>query len=291
MSIKKIVIVISVIIAIAFGFLAIKYFSTNQKFNAKLSGLYLGNQSWSGTITLTGDTTIIGSVTVLPGTIVKFVVGDDQKAVDEVPADGFNDKDPTRLKLYTTTHTSLYVFNKLIAQGTPDKQIIFTSDAQKPDLADWEAVIFRGNGSTVDNVIAEYNRNGFNPTGKQPDSVIKNSVFRHTFWGGVSSAHSNIQIIGNQFSDNGHEGIDLKYNGGQVVKNNTISDCHTGIASIAGSQIIENNTITNCGDGVYIDPKSKAKRINNTFNSAPEDSTKNWRYGDYTIPIFDYPEI
>lgn len=291
MSIKKIIIVISVIIAIIIGFLAVKYFSSSDKSNIKLSGLYLGNQVWSGTITLTGDTTVLGNVTVQPGTTVRFIVGDDQKSGDEVPADGFNDKDPTRLKSYTTTHSSLFILNKLVAQGSPDQPIIFTSAAGKPDLADWEAVIFRGNGSIVDNVIAEYNRNGFNPTGKQPDSIIKNSVFRHTLWGGVSSANSNISIIGNNFSDNGHEGIDLKYNGGQIVKNNTISDCHTGIASIAGAQIIENNTITNCGDGVYIDSKSTAQSINNSFIPAPENSQRIWRYGDYTIPIFDYPEL
>ena len=73
------------------------------------------------------------------------------------------------------------------------------------------------------------------------------------------------------------------------VANNIIEDCHTGIASIAGSQLIENNTITNCGDGVYIDPKSNAKSINNTFVSAPAGSVREWRYGNYAIPIFGNP--
>lgn len=291
MKFNKILVLGGVIIVIAIGYFAVKYFSTTESSDAKISGTRIGNQVWSGEITLTGDTNIIGNLTVKPGSTIKFSVGDDQKSGDEVPADGFNNQDPTRLKSYSKTHASLYVFGKLIAQGTPDKKILFTSASPSPTLADWEAVIFRGNGSVVDNVIAEYNRNGFNPTGKQPDSIIKNSVFRHTLWGGVSSANSNIQIIGNQFSDNGHEGIDLKYTGGQVVKNNTISDCHTGIASIAGAQIIENNTITNCGDGVMISDQSTAKSINNTFISAPENSQRVWRYGDYTIPIFGYPEL
>lgn len=291
MQFKRIILIIGVIVLVAVGIVAVKYFSTSEKTDAKISGNYIGNQVWSGQIIVTGDTNIIGNLTVTPGSTVKFAVGDDQKGGDEVPADGFNDKDPTRLQSYGETHSSLYVFGKLIAQGAPDKKITFTSASPTPALADWEAVIFRGNGSIVENVIAEYNRNGFNPTGKQPDSVIKNSIFRHTLWGGVSSANSDIQIIGNQFSDNGHEGIDLKYNGPQVVKNNTISDCHTGIASIAGAQIIENNTITSCGDGVMISDQSSAKSINNTFISAPDDSPRVWRYGDYTIPIFGYPEL
>ncbi|KKU26289.1 MAG: hypothetical protein UX39_C0010G0001, partial [Candidatus Magasanikbacteria bacterium GW2011_GWA2_46_17] len=63
------------------------------------------------------------------------------------------------------------------------------------------------------------------------------------------------------------------------------------IASIAGSQIIKNNIITNCGDGVYIDPKSSATSIDNIFTPAPEESRRVWKYGNYEIPVFDYPKI
>lgn len=288
---KKILFVVGIIVAVAVGLAAIKFFSTTEKSDAKLSGIYLGSQIWSGEIVLTGDTLIFGDLTVKPDTKIKFEVGDDRGSGDEVPADGFNDKDPTRLKSYGITHTNLFIFKKLLAEGTPDRQILFTSAAEQPNLADWEAVIFRGNGSILDNVTVEYNRNGLNPTGNQPDSIIKNSLIRHSLWGGISSANSNIQIIGNQFSDNGHEGIDLKHKGPQIVKNNLISDCHTGIASIAGKQTIENNVITDCGDGVYISEMSASQSINNKFTPAPEDSQRVWRYGDYIIPIFGIPEI
>ena len=253
--------------------------------------MYYGNQVWSDEITITGDTEILGNLTVLPGTVVKFVVGDDRGRGDEVPADGFNDKDPTRLKSYTTTHSSLFILRKFIAKGIPGQLITFTSVAQKPNLADWEAIIFEGDGSIVDNVIVEYTRNGLNPIGKQPNSVIQKSVSRHSLWGAISAANSNIKIINNHLSDVGHEGIDLKFNGNQEVSGNQIDDCHTGIASIAGSQLIKNNRITNCGDGVYIDPKSSATTIDNTFESAPADSQRVWQYGDYKIPVFDYPEL
>lgn len=255
-----------------------------------MSGVYLGNQIWSGEITITGDTEILGNLTVLPGTIVKFVVGDDQERGDEVEEDGFNDNDPTRLKSYTTTHAGLFILQKFIARGTKDKKIIFTSAAEKPYLADWEAIVWQGNGSIVDNVVVEYTRNGLNPVGKQPDSVIQNSISRHSMWGAISAANSNIKIVNNHLSDAGHEGIDLKSDGNQEVSGNIIDDCHTGIASMAGSQLIKNNIITNCGDGVYIDPKSSATSIDNTFVSAPEDSKREWRYGKYAIPIFGYPK-
>lgn len=291
MSNGKIFIPIGIILFVIIGFIAIKLFSTTKNANAKISGRYFGNQIWSGEITITGDTEILGDLTVLPGTIVKFVVGDDRSRGDEVPADGFNDKDPTRLKSYTTTHSSLFILRKFIVKGIPGQLIIFTSAAQKPNLADWEAIIFAGDKSIVDNVVVEYTRNGLNPIGKQPNSVIQNSVSRHSLWGAISAANSNIKIINNHLSDAGHEGIDLKFNGNQEVAGNIIDDCHTGIASIDGSQLIRNNTITNCGDGVYIDPKSGATSIDNTFVSAPEESQRVWRYGNYEIPIFGYPEI
>ncbi len=288
---KKLIVFIFTIVAITGGFTAYKYFSTVQKSDISLSGISIGNQIWSGEIYVTGDIAIIGNLTVMPGTTVKFMVGDDRRRGDEVPADGFNDKDPTRLKSYTTSHSGLFVSGKLIAKGTPAGPVIFTSAAQQPDLADWEAIVFRGNGSIVDNITVEYTRNGINPIGKQPNSVIQNTISRHTMWGAISSANSNIRIVNNYLSDAGHEGIDLKYNGDQEVANNIIDDCHTGIASMAGSQLIKDNSITNCGDGVYIDPKSSATAVGNSFVSAPEESRRVWRYGDYEIPVFDYPEL
>ncbi|OGI19259.1 MAG: hypothetical protein A3J06_03865 [Candidatus Moranbacteria bacterium RIFCSPLOWO2_02_FULL_48_19] len=288
----KKILYISVIIAVTIvGIVVYKYFSTTQKSNTSVSGWFIGNQIWNGDIYVTGDVEILGNLTVLPGATIKFSVGDDRHKGDEVPTDGFNDKDPTRLKSYTTTHSSLFVLKKFIAKGTKDRPIIFTSAASKPNLADWEAIIFQGDGSIVENIIVEYTRNGINPIGEQPNSVIQNSISRHAMWGAISAANSNIKIINNNLSDAGHEGIDLKFNGNQEVVGNTINDCHTGIASIAGSQLIKNNIITNCGDGVYIDAQSSATSINNTFVPAPAESQRIWRYGNYTIPVFGGPEI
>ncbi len=287
---KKIRIIICFILFTTLGLLAVKFLSTEKVSNTKISGIYFSNQVWSGEIVITGDTVILGNLTVLPGAVVRFTVGDDRGWGDEVEKDGFNDNDPTRLKLYTTTHSSLFILKKLNAEGRRDNKIIFTSAAEKPYLADWEAIVFQGDGSILDNVVVEYTRNGLNPVGEQPNSVIQNSISRHSLWGAISAANSNIKIVNNHLSDAGHEGIDLKYNGNQEVSGNVIDDCHTGIASIAGSQLIKNNAITNCGDGVYIDPESRAISIDNTFVTAPEDSTREWHYGNYVISIFGYPK-
>ncbi|MBI5135390.1 right-handed parallel beta-helix repeat-containing protein [Candidatus Uhrbacteria bacterium] len=289
MNWKKGLVLLGAVIALITVVFLIKFFSTTQLSNTSVSGWYLGNQIWSGNIIVTGDVQIFGNLTVLPGTTVKFSVGDDRRWGDEVPADGFNDNDPTRLLSYSTTHSSLFVLRQFVATGESSQPILFTSAAEKPQLADWEAIIFMGDGSIVEHSIVEYTRNGLNPAGAQPNSVIKNSISRHALWGAISSANSNIRIINNQLSDAGHEGIDLKYDGNQEVSGNVIDDCHTGIASMAGSQMIKNNTITNCGDGVFLSPESRAISVGNTFIPAPEGSPRVWRYGTYTIPIFGYP--
>lgn len=290
MNIKKILFIVGAIIGVVIVCIVYVFFSTTQKSNTRVSGWYIGNQIWSGSMYVTGDVEIFGGLTVMPGTTVRFSVGDDRHRGDEVSIDGFNDNDPTRLASYATTHSSLFVLGKFIAQGTKTQSIIFTSAAEKPNLADWEAIIFLGDGSAVDNCIVEYTRNGLNPVGRQPNSIIQNTISRHSMWGAISAANSDIKIVNNYLSDAGHEGIDLKSDGNQEVSGNVIDDCHTGIASIAGSQIIKNNIITNCGDGVYIDQKSSALSIDNDFTSAPEESKRVWRYGDYTIPVFGWPE-
>ena len=72
MSRGKIFIPIGIILFVVVGFITIKFFSTTKSANAKISGRYFGNQIWSGEITITGDTEILGNLTVLPSTVIKF---------------------------------------------------------------------------------------------------------------------------------------------------------------------------------------------------------------------------
>lgn len=294
MNRNKIVILVFVfliIISVITGIFAFKFFSVENIANTNRSGMYLGNQIWAGEITITGDTNIIGNLTILPGTIVRFVVGDDTHSGDEVPPDGYNDRDPTRLKSYTTTHSSLFVYRKLIAQGTADRKITFTSVSQTPHLADWESLIFQGDGSILNNIIVEYNRNGINPISDQPHSVIQNSIVRHVLWGTISSAQSNIQIMNNNLSDCGHEGVDVVRRGSQIIKGNTIEDCHAGIVVLGGSSVIENNTIKNCGGDISVDPNASPKLSNNTIIPPPPGSNREWPYGNFAYQLFGDPVI
>jgi len=84
------------------------------------SGTISKNESWAGTLTLTGNVTISSGVAlyILPGTTVKFNSG-----------------------------KSLNVYGILDAQGTEVAPIFFTSSQSSPSIGDWYRIYF---GSTSD---------------------------------------------------------------------------------------------------------------------------------------------
>ena len=92
----------------------------------------------------------------IPGTVVKFAVQDDQQDGWETPADGYNALDPTRLISYGKTHSSLMVEGKLTAAGTLNNKVLFTSAAENPKIADWEAIYPQDDRSLIEySIIAD----------------------------------------------------------------------------------------------------------------------------------------
>lgn len=246
---------------------------------------------WSGTVTITGDTGIDGDLIIEAGTVVKFVVGDDQKGGNGIEADGYNDKDPTRLANYEQSHASLSFMGKVTAIGTKENPITFTSAAKKPNHADWEGITFHGDGSTFEHIILEYSRHGLSPMGEHANSIVKNSTFRNNFWAGISGNDSSIQIISNQFSGSGHEAIDIQDGSSKaVIKNNVIKNCHTGIVVLGGSPEIKNNTMTNVGNGIHVTENATPVLSGNKITLAPDDSKLEWRYGDFAYQMFGDPK-
>ncbi len=255
----------------------------------KLHGMSLGNQEWSGTITLTGDTEVIGNLWIKPGTKVLFEVGDDQCSGDEVPADGYNDDDPTRLMSYTKTHTILVVQGKVTAKGSAEKQIVFTSASPNPTYADWESVCFLGNGSQFEYVLVEYARNGITPLLHHQKVRVSKCLFRHNYWSGLSLSTSDAEVTQCDISDSGHEGIDM-HSGNPLFKDNTIRDCHAGIVILEGHAVISGNKIIDCGDGVSLGNNASATMTNNEIVLASSDSRREWRYGNHAYPMFTPPQ-
>jgi hypothetical protein len=266
------------------------YFRTVEVEDARRSGFSIGHQVWKGEITVTGDVTILGSLAIEPGTTVRFAVGDDRGKGDEVPADGFNDLDPTRLLAYGRTHSNILVIGKVTAVGTEDRPITLTSASERPTFADWEAFLWTGNGSRLEGMVVEYTRNGLNPVGDQPDTVIGGNTLRHCLWGCISAGHSPVQIIENHASDCGHEGIDVQ-GADMVIRGNLIEDCNGGIVILGGSPIVENNTMRRTGGGIHVAPGATPTMAGNVHEPAPPDSALEWRYGTFRYKMYAGPAV
>ncbi len=284
---KEILLIVLLILIILGTFITIRSLSSKEIANATRSGIYLQNQIWSDNITITGDTKIFGDLTILPGTIVKFAVQDDQKKGDETAADGYNDNDPTRLLNYSKTHSDLFVLGKLIAVGTYNKRILFTSESKNPKLADWVGITPWGDGSRIEYSIIEWSRHGIGLGDKRTqNSIFKNNIIRNTLWGPLSLGKSSAQVYNNELYECGHEGIDVQ-GGSPIIMNNYIYDCHSGIVVLSGSPVIKNNIIKNVGDGIAVLNEAKPQLENNTIELAGSEAVKEWRYDNFSYKLFD----
>lgn len=250
---------------------------------------HIRSETWSGTINVTGDlfVDLASTLTIEPGTIIYVNTFDSAPEFSrEVLPDGFNDDDPTRLEEYDETHITIY--GKIIALGTEENPIIFTSASDNPKIADWSQLNL-GDGSRLDHVIVEYMRS---PGVDGDDVEITNSVFRHIMWGGISLGDKSPRIINNTIYDCGHEGIDV-HGGEPYIANNFIYDCNTGIVVITdylevvpgeffegrSNPTVVNNTLLNNGHGIYI-LNSDGTYINNTVTS-PVGPGKDWCFEDF----------
>ncbi len=283
---KKIFFIIVIVVIAA---VIVAYTQPENVSNQNVSGVVGRSQVWNGEILITGDTVVLGDLTVMPGTEVRFAVGDDQQAGYETPADGFNDLDPTRLLSYGKSHSSLTVLGKLIASGAPENKILFTSAAENPKIADWEAIYPQGDGSLIEYAVIEWSRNGISPGDEPtPNSIFRNNIIRYTMWGPVSTGWSSVQVYNNTIYECGHEGIDVQ-GGNPIIENNTIDSCHAGIVVLRGSAVVKNNKMTNVGNGIHIGKDATPILGNNRIGLAPPDSKKEWRYGDFAYPMFGDP--
>ena len=183
------------------------------------SGVLSEDEVWSGTIYVTGDIDVIEGVTltILPGTIVKVALTDDQhKGRDEpVTGDIYFPKDPP---FYEKEKITIRISGTLNAIGTPDNMIVFTSKSATPTTQDWGGLdIFHGR---LEYAIVEYAQ--YNNIQHSSNVVIANSIIRNILADCIGIGHSNPispQILNNEIYNCGHEGIDLA-GGSAIIKGN-----------------------------------------------------------------------
>lgn len=208
--------------------------------------------TWSGNIIVGGDIYVPPGVTltIAPGTVIKF------KKIDEKSDQNMFDIDSPYYP-----EAELIIRGRLIARGTSDNPIVFTSAEMTPRAADWGAINFLGSddnviehvkifcayngihahGGSVTVTYSEFARNGvgisFKKEEETPDAPWygKESTLKitHNLFagnkGGIGFRNSNAEILHNEIRDNKFFGIWPKENSKALVQYNEITGNMKGV--------------------------------------------------------------
>lgn len=208
--------------------------------------------TWNGTLVLAGDVYVPEGITltVEPGTQVKF------RRIDEISDQNMFVPDSPYYP-----QAELIVRGRLIAKGTKEKPIVFTSVEMDARAADWGAINFLGSdgnvieyakilcayngihahGSTVTVTNSEFVKNGVGISfkseeetpgvpwfGKRSQLTITGNLFANNK-GGIGFRNSDAEISHNEIRDNKFFGLWPKEDLNVVVSHNEITGNRKGI--------------------------------------------------------------
>ena len=239
------------------------------------SGTLQEDETWQGTICITGDVTVPEGITltILSGTQVIFAALQDDQASGE-----------------DTSRCELIIQGSLIAEGEESDLITFTSNSSSPQKNDWRGIIADISGSTevfrVRYAVIEYSKYGIYAVFRSDDHapIISNNTIRHITDKGIYcySDHASLAI---------------------TIENNTVFDVTTSDGIYCGSGYcsptitIENNTVHHANKGIrcYVEYETSTVKIaHNTIynnNSCGIHTYVYTRYGDprgaFNLSIID----
>ncbi len=216
------------------------------------SGQLKESEIWAGEILITGNVDFDHgvSLTINPGTKVLFEKNHDiasaswakwadeymKESNDPTKAKGYFRNDPTRAEGYRESHFSLTA--KIIAVGTKEAPIIFTSAQIKKEYADWITLVLLS-GSRLENVELSFARNGVNV--EEKDVIIKNSIIHDSLWSCIDVWSTDSVIEGNEIYHCWHQAIGFKVPGPNIARNNYIHDALLGVNCEFGANPEINN--------------------------------------------------
>jgi len=155
-------------------------------------------------------------------------------------------------RLLYTSH-ELLVQGRLLAEGTPDAPIVFTSAAETPKMKDWAGIILdnhKGEDSVIQHCRIEYAQVGIYCIGASPD-IIQNKL-KGNETGMICQSGARPQIKGNTITE-GNIGIACWEQAVPLISQNRINkQKQAGIIWSAGaSPWLENNIVTDNKYGLY----------------------------------------
>ena len=199
------------------------------------SGQITSDETWSGTIILTGDVIVTsGTLTIEPGTIVKFATSND----NIVEGDG--------------SHIWLVAMmdGVINAIGTPENRIKFTSTSLLPGKGSYGGLLFKAinNASTVKYCDFEYGRNGINVNdGITTPSIstvnIEHCTISHMEYSGVYGYIGATVNVSHCVISDVSSGLFLHNAATADIQYCYIYDVPTGIVLAGGTDYVETATI------------------------------------------------
>lgn len=210
--------------------------------------------TWQGIITIKGDILIPPGVTltIAPGTVIKFA---------RITAESDKNMFGTDSPYYP--QAEIIIRGTLLARGTQEKNIVFTSTATDARASDWGALNFLGStGNVIEHAKIFFAYNGIHAHGSvilvKDCEIAKNGVgisFKREEetldapWYGISS---DLTIIGNLIHSN-KGGIGLRNSTARISRNIIRDNKFFGIfPKDEGKGEISGNEITNNKKGVYL---------------------------------------
>ena len=171
--------------------------------------------TWSGEVRIRGTVTVKkeGSLTILPGSRILF---------ERVDKDGDNIGD-----------AEIYVEGTLLAQGTAQEPILFSSAAPTPQAADWKFIYLDyARRAELAHIIAEYAYSGVQIHFCK--ALVVDSEFRYNV-DGVRFSTVNIEVARNRIHHNTHGIRYEERRGSGSVHHNAIVDNEIGIFVVTRS--------------------------------------------------------
>jgi parallel beta-helix repeat protein len=236
-----------------------------------VSGEISGDTLWEGAVEVTGEVTVPeGTMLVIqPGTVVRFSAGTDAAG--------------QRISRLT-------VHGVLVAQGTAEKPILFTSAAATPQRGDWGGIALErsaaqpnrishasiryavsGIGAIMSNLVAEDLEIRDCDRGIAAQRELRGHLSRGSIVGntlGVSYEQSSgFAIADSVISDNAEAGIVCASSSSPTIRLSTIaSNGAAGVSCFQGSSpLIEGNIIRGHQRGIYAELQSRPRIVRNAI--------------------------
>ena len=181
-----------------------------------------GFKIWRGTILIEGDVVIPqgSQLNIEAGTKIYFAPNRDAQ-------NSGTDK----------TRSELIVRGKLIAVGSADRKIVFSTQSRSPRMGDWYGMQFLHSdaGCVLQYAVVEYAYNGI--TIKNTDFALSHCEIRYNYNSGIrTEVKAKPQILQNILTENGYAGLVCELGAAPVLTDNLISQNSMGVVVLSLSE-------------------------------------------------------